>query len=300
MPTSTRVSPVNLEAAVAALGRPPDPVMGRRGMPLVLPGNILCFQHDAAARLNQPQHGRALHHRFVLMFALRTAVTVCVDDRRIRLRTGDGLLVLPFQFHHYVEPARAVVRWLFITFEATDPALLEPLRFRPFTLNPGLRQLVRAVVVAYQNPEDADLLVLLLGLILARLRRLDPVRHRPVPAPAAPELVAQVNRLAQRTGETPRVRELARELGISASHLRTRFRASCGISLGRHLRRLRLEQACGLLRLSRARVSEIAEQCGFNSVYAFSRAFRAAYGVPPRVYRRPEGASSFGEVALEK
>src|SRR5262245_49837100 len=87
-----------LERTIARLGRPDDPVMGRLGAPLALPENILCFQHSEASQLNQPQHGRALHHRFVLMFALRGAVTVCVDDRRIRLRSGDGLLVLPFQF----------------------------------------------------------------------------------------------------------------------------------------------------------------------------------------------------------
>jgi transcriptional regulator GlxA family with amidase domain len=57
------------------------------------------------------------------------------------------------------------------------------------------------------------------------------------------------------------------------------------VSIGRHLRRLRLERACGLLRLGPQRVSEIAEQCGFSSIYSFSRAFRTTYGVSPLVYR---------------
>jgi transcriptional regulator GlxA family with amidase domain len=95
----------------------------------------------------------------------------------------------------------------------------------------------------------------------------------------------QVNQLAHRSREPLGVKELARTLGISPSHLRARFRASCGVSLGRHLRRLRLERACGLLRLGPARVSEVAEQCGFTSIYSFSRAFRTAYGVSPLAYR---------------
>ena len=33
------------------------------------------------------------------------------------------------------------------------------------------------------------------------------------------------------------------------------------------------------------RVSEVAEQCGFSSIYSFSRAFRLAYGVSPLAYR---------------
>jgi len=57
----------------------------------------------------------------------------------------------------------------------------------------------------------------------------------------------------------------------------------------KHLRRLRLERASGLLRLTPNRVSEIAEQCGFNSIYSFSRAFHAAFGQPPVAYRQSVG-----------
>jgi AraC-like DNA-binding protein len=300
MPKAIPAATGGLARMVSRLGRPADPVMGLHGAPLVLPGNILCFQHGRAEMLNQPQHGRALHHRFVLMFALRTAATVCVDDRRIRLKAGHGLLVLPFQFHHYVQPAKETLRWLFLTFEVSDPELLEPLRFRPFTVTAELRAVLAQCVAAYQTPEADDLVVLLLALLLARLRRLDPAAHRVVPPTASPELLTQVNLLAQKGGDLPRVDELAERLGISASHLRTRFRASCGVSLGRHLRRLRLEKACGMLRLSRDRVSEIAEACGFNSLYAFSRAFRVAYGMSPLAYRRPGGATGRGVVLLRR
>jgi AraC-like DNA-binding protein len=289
MPGRSRSSPPPLEALVARLRPPPDPVVGRQAGTLALPDNIICFQHRRAVDLNQPRHGRALHHRYVLIFALRTAVTVVVDDRPIRLKAGEGLLVLPFQFHHYTDPAAEAVQWFFVTFDHPKPELLEPLRFQPFAVKAPLRALLAEIVDSYLHPGREDMLSLLLGLLLARLRSLDPAHHRPVPAPAAPELATKVNLLAQRAGETPRVRELARELGISTSHLRARFRASCQVSLGRHLRRLRLEKACGLLRLSRDRVTEVAEQCGFNSVYAFSRAFRRAFGMSPLDYRRQQG-----------
>ena len=135
----------------------------------------------------------------------------------------------------------------------------------------------------------SELPALLLALLLARLRRQGPApRHRQTPL-AAPGMVMQVNQLAHRAGDPIGIKEIARGLGISQSHLRARFRASCGVSLGRHLRRLRLERACGLLRLTPNRVSEIAEQCGFNSIYSFSRAFRAAYQLSPMAYRQSVG-----------
>lgn len=281
MPTTTA-----LDQLVARLPQPLHQLFGRPPAPLVLPSNIVCFQRTRASELNKPRSGRALHHRFVLIFALRGGATVCIDDRDVRLRAGEGLLVFPFQFHHYAKPDREGISWLFVTFELAEADPLAALRYRPFAMNARFRALVAELVEAYETQRTDDLPVLLLALLLARLRRHKGPVHA---APAAPVqeqgLVMRVNQLAQRGGAPPGVREIAQSLGISPSHLRARFRASCGVSIGRHLRRLRLEQACGMLRLGPQRVSEIAEQCGFSSIYSFSRAFRTSYGVSPLAYR---------------
>jgi len=279
----------DLGQLVSKLPQPNYQLQGRRPAPLPLPANIVCFQRRSAEELNKPRKGRALHHRLVLICALRTAVTVCVDDRNLRLEAGEGLLVFPFQFHHYTNPQRDDISWLFVTFELNDAEPLAVLRYRPFKLTAPLRTLVAELVAAFETEPTEELPVLLLALLLARLRRLKPAAsHQPPPAPQGepePGLLLRINQLAQRTGPPPSIKELARTLSISPSHLRARFRASCGVSIGRHLRRLRLEQACGLLRLGPQRVSEIAEQCGFGSIYSFSRAFRLAYGIPPLAFR---------------
>lgn len=275
-----------LNQLVSRLPQPLHQLLGRPATNLVLPDNIVCFQRTSARDLNRPRRGRALHHRFVLMCALRTTVTVCVDDQNIRLRAGEGLLVFPFQFHHYTQPDREELSWLFVTFELAEADALAALRHRPFELTPEIRALAADLVAAYEMERTAELPVLLLALLLARLRRLKPAPHTTPGAPApVPGLMMRVNQLAQRSGVSPGIKEIARALGISPSHLRARFKASCGVSIGRHLRRLRLEQACGLLRLGPQRVSEVAEACGFSSIYSFSRAFRLAYGVSPLTYR---------------
>ncbi len=165
------------------------------------------------------------------MLALRTGVTVRVDDTDVSLREGKGLLVFPFQFHDYMDARREALQWLFITFDMVNDGSLEALRYQPFDITPDMARIMAELVAVYLK-----------------------------------------------TG--------AAALGISASHLRTRFRESCGVTIGKHVRRLRLEKARGLLRLSTRRVSEIAEMCGFSSVYTFSRAFHAAYSVAPLEYRK--------------
>jgi len=281
---------LSLEKLTNLLPSPLRPLHGKRVAPLALPDNIVCFCRRSATDLNRPQRGRALHHRFVLILALETAVTVAVDDRAIRLNANEGLLVLPFQFHDYIQPAREELRWLFITFDMIDAAPLQVIRFRPFVITQVVRQTCAELVEAYLMRGEGDLTSLLLSVLLQRIRQAEPILRRHHKPPVAPGLIMQVNQLAQNKEEPLSVKEIARSLGISASHLRARFRASCGVSLGRHLRRLRLEKACGLLRLSQRRVTEIAELCSFTSIYSFSRAFHTAYGVSPMAYRHGDRA----------
>jgi AraC-like DNA-binding protein len=285
MSESTDIRVLSLGKLANLLPSPLRPLHGKRAAPLALPDNIICFCRRSATDLNRPQRGRALHHRFVLILSLETAVTVAVDDRAIRLHPEEGLLVLPFQFHDYIQPDREELTWLFITFDMIDAAPLQSLRFRPFVLTGAVRQTCSELVEAYLTRGEGDLTSLLLAVLLQRIRQAEPIKRRQLKPAVAPGLIMQVNQLAQSKEEPLSVKEIARSLGISASHLRARFRASCGVSLGRHLRRLRLEKACGLLRLSQRRVTEVAELCSFTSIYSFSRAFHTAYGVSPMAYR---------------
>ena len=290
MSESRNVRILSLEKLANLLPSPLRPLHGKRAAPFALPDNIVCFCRRSATDLNRPQRGRALHHRFVLILALETAVTVAVDDRAIRQRAEEGLLVLPFQFHDYIDPEREDLRWLFITFDMIDAAPLQPLGFRPFMLTQTVRQTCAELVEAYLTRGEGDLTSLLLAVLLQRIRQAEPILRRHQKPATAPGLIMQVNQLAQSREDPMSVKEIARSLGISSSHLRARFRASCGVSLGRHLRRLRLEKACGLLRLSQRRVTEIAELCNFTSIYSFSRAFHTAYGVSPMAYRHGDRA----------
>ena len=283
----TQRARASLESLAAVLPHPPHPLLGRRPGPLALPDNLVCFQRRSASELNRPRHGRALHHRFVLILALRTTVAVCVDDRVIRLGPAEGLLVFPFQFHHYIDDGQRDLRWVFITFDLANAETLQALRYHPFALSPPVRSLAADLLRAYLQEERwSELPLLLLALLLARLRRQQPV-PRPQTGPVVePGVVTRVNQLAHHGNQAFSLKEIAGNLGISQSHLRARFRASCGVSIGRHLRRLRLERARGLLRLTPSRVTEVAEQCGFNSIYSFSRAFCAAFGLSPTLYRQ--------------
>ena len=79
---------------------------------------------------------------------------------------------------------------------------------------------------------------------------------------------------------------LARRLGVSISQLMRLCQRHLGCSPGAHLRARRLARAGELLRSDARPVAEIARACGWTSREQFSRAFAAATGQSPAVFRR--------------
>ncbi len=85
--------------------------------------------------------------------------------------------------------------------------------------------------------------------------------------------------------QTIEFQKLARELGISYSAFRHRFKQTTGLPPGQYQAQIRLNKARRLLRNSPLSVSAIAEQLGFESIYYFSRLFKTKTGRSPLHYR---------------
>jgi AraC family transcriptional activator of mtrCDE len=64
------------------------------------------------------------------------------------------------------------------------------------------------------------------------------------------------------------------------------FRAATGQSPVAWLCRERLHRAAELLQTSDAKLAELAETAGYATEFAFSRAFKRLFGIPPAHFRR--------------
>lgn len=82
------------------------------------------------------------------------------------------------------------------------------------------------------------------------------------------------------------LRRLAREAGLSPYHFLRIFEQLTGTTPHQYLRRARLHQAAIRLSTERAKVLDIALNCGFGDVSNFDRAFRSEFGLSPRRFRR--------------
>lgn len=81
------------------------------------------------------------------------------------------------------------------------------------------------------------------------------------------------------------VEALARRCGFSPYHFHREFRARVGEPPKRYVRRLRLERAATWLKLSSCSVTDAAFGAGYTTHEAFTRAFRARFGVSPLRFR---------------
>lgn len=77
---------------------------------------------------------------------------------------------------------------------------------------------------------------------------------------------------------------LAEEVGISRAQLHRKMKEITGISSGKFLRNLRMEQAARLLREGRINVSQVADSVGYNDQAHFSTAFKSHFGMSPTEY----------------
>ena len=81
------------------------------------------------------------------------------------------------------------------------------------------------------------------------------------------------------------IKNFAKRLGYSRSHLSRKLKAQWNESPGKILRQVRLEEAARLLRQTESKVAEIAIQVGFAAPTSFSRAFSKQFGESPAQYR---------------
>jgi AraC-like DNA-binding protein len=92
--------------------------------------------------------------------------------------------------------------------------------------------------------------------------------------------------LAWHLDERLTIGAIARRLAMSPSHLRKRFQQLNGLSLGNYLLHYRLSRAIKLLVQSDLSLTQIAVDCGYESLAAFSRAFKGKVGKNPSAFRK--------------
>ena len=102
----------------------------------------------------------------------------------------------------------------------------------------------------------------------------------------APPWLARVREILDTSPRRPpRLTALARLAAVHPVHLGRVFRAHVGCSPGAYAQRLRVAEACRLLRDTDLPLARVALQAGFFDQSHFTRMFRARMGRTPGAFR---------------
>jgi AraC family transcriptional regulator len=100
-----------------------------------------------------------------------------------------------------------------------------------------------------------------------------------------------IETMQRNLGERLTIDDMARSAMFSKFHFSRVFQRVTGVSPGRFLSAMRLEEAKRLLVTTSFTVADIGHRVGYNSVGTFSSRFRSSVGVSPTTYRQLRGTA---------
>ena len=116
------------------------------------------------------------------------------------------------------------------------------------------------------------------------------VRQRPVPTYRGGLGAARLRKIKElvhaKMEDDLSLDDMAQSVGLSTAHFARMFRKSTGETPHQFVLRLRVERAKAMLRVSDARVFDVAMACGFKTPQHFAQVFRDACRVSPTEYRQ--------------
>jgi len=198
-------------------------------------------------------------------------------------------------------PAPEPARWLCGTFTIGDPQASHLLASLPAVIIlraadgqalEGLEVARRMLLFEMQSPSQGSAVMVarILDLVFIQILRAWAAGTDAEPNWLAgaldPQIGLALSAIHRDPGHDWAVEELARACSLSRSAFAARFVARVGKPPATYLAHVRLDAATDLLRDSSLPVTLIAENVGYTSEAAFSRAFKHRYGTPPARWRR--------------
>lgn len=238
-----------------------------------------------------------LHRQAEFFLMLEGEMTATVNGEAYRAREGDMLAAFPNMVHSYQSEGKN--RGILVIF---NPELAGEWNYKlthftngqPLVRREQIHRDIPYCMESILNTEnEPENLPLLKGYLLVLVSRLCACIEL-VPAGKKDDFDLVHRALlyvSEKFKEPLTLDQVARELGVSRYYLSRMFSQKVGSGFNSYVNSLRVGLAQHLLENPALPVSQIALECGFESLRTFNRAFQEQVKTTPREYRK-----QFGEV----
>lgn len=233
-----------------------------------------------------------IHHRMILKTILSGKLNAIIDGLSFPMETGDSVLFFPFQFHSSVD-AENYPKHSFIAISFTIPdnniLSLLPLKNRLLKLSPDDLSALKDIAGAFYGNNEMShsrALLKLSGILLDLVEKYSGMVDN-VPPESGDNIHFRIYDFIRKNfNKKLSLKSLAAHFGYSPENIRKIFQRNFpGLTPGKLIIRLQMQDAVELLENTSNPISEIAEKCGFSDVFTFSKRFKKITGHSPRKYR---------------
>lgn len=249
------------------------------------PTDVLLFSRTSRKGLDSSYTHR--HSRFNLIIAIEGDCTLLLDYELMNLQAGNALLIHPWQVFNFVYDEDKALKWIIWGFDCPSLAT-EYCRGEVKISSSFYNTICTHIINRYNNEGSGQWIVVFLAVLLGEMSFLPSQKESSLMnLSTESELVIEVQRyIFDNMSKKIVIPDIASHCAYSPSRLRALFKDNTDISLGSYIIQVRLNTAARMLAQTPLPVGEIAEKCGFASLYSFSRLFRKKMDETPSSYRR--------------
>ena len=232
------------------------------------------------------------HSMYELTYVDRGQLHCVVDGNGFLLKQGQLMVFAPNQWHMQYTDLNLSARFLTIAFDL-DSDLKLNLSNRIFELSSVeavfLKQLLHEIDI--NDVFSGDFIRSNLKMLLLSILRDAGGRKKRLKTPVALRneniIVSRtLQYIADHVYDKLSVEIVAKETGVSASHLTALFHRQMNISPGEYIRRVKLEESKALIREGKMNFSQIAAALKYSTIHHFSRQFKDNFGISPSEYSK--------------
>ena len=218
------------------------------------------------------------HKNFELIYALQGPCTVQVGTRDIRMQEGQYLLIPPYAIHAF-DMEEGSKLWVCVFSADHLGGESCNVMYAPFTCSCDVQTFLNSHLIFSPAP-DRFMAQACLYLVYDACTRAEALTTLDF------DRILQISEvISENLSRDITMAETAALLGFEYHYFSRLFHQLFSMNFRKYLNLYRTEQACNLLRTTQKDISDIALDCGFQTLRSFNRAFKSATGLTPTQYR---------------